>query len=416
VSAQQGVGVAICLDPGQCGFDLRRYDGRVLTLFSPAMPNHVPAFLAASLFLFAHAAGAVDGITPKQILIGQTITLQDGKNDYGTAVLAGVQTYLAAANRQGGVHGRTIVLKTLDDDNRADRAEANARQLLMQDKAFLLFGSIEGGPSTAVMKVAVESHVPFFGPMAGSPTLRRPHQPLVFPVRAEHLEEFRALLDYARKTGSTRVAFVRSDSETGLQHLANVKRLCAESGMELVLDLPFKSETTDVQIDDMVARIGASNAQVVLNHGSPAMYERLVRKAQALRVRATFNAVNSGSAQLARRLGEQARGMVFSQVVPSPWERKSQVTREYQDEYIRQRPGQEFSYGSLEGFLTAKALVTALRLAGPNPTREGFVRSLHAAGGLDLGGGLRARYTPGDHTGLTLVDLAIVTREGQFQH
>lgn len=380
------------------------------------MLQHVSAFLSACLLLLSPAAGAVDGVTPKQILIGQTITLQAGKNDYGTAVLAGVQVFLEAANKQGGVHGRTIVLKTLDDDNRTDRAEANARQLLTQDKAFLLFGSIEGGPSTAVMKVAVESNVPFFGPMAGAPALRRPHQPLVFPVRAEHLEEFRALLDYARRTGNTRVAFVRSDSETGLQHLANVKRLCSEIGLELVLDLPFKSETTDAQVDDMAARISASNAQVVLNHGSPAMYERLVRKAQALRVRAGFSAVNSGSAQLARRLGEQARGMVFSQVVPSPWERKSQITREYQDEFARQRPGQEFSYGSLEGYLTAKALVMALRLAGPNPTREGFVRNLHKAGGLDLGGGLRARYQPGDHAGLTLIDLAIVTREGKFQH
>ena len=380
------------------------------------MLRQLPAFLAASLLLFGPAASAVDGVTPKQIVIGQTITLQGGKNDYGTAVLAGVQAYLDAANKRGGVHGRTIVLKTLDDDNRTDRAEANARQLLTQDKAFLLFGSIEGGPSTAVMKAAVESGVPFFGPMAGSPTLRRPHQPLVFPVRAEHLEEFRALLDYARKTGGTRVAFVRSDSETGLQHLANVKRLCGEMGMELAADLPFKSEMTDAQVDEMAARIGASNVHVVLNHGSPAMYERLIRKAQALRLRATFSAVNSGSTQLARRLGEQARGMVFAQVVPSPWERKSAVTREYQDEFKRQKPGQEFSYGSLEGYVTAKALVMALRLAGPKPTREGFVRNLHAAGVLDLGGGLQARYQPGDHAGLTLVDLAVVTREGKFQH
>ena len=69
-------------------------------------------------------------------------------------------------------------------------------------------------------------------------------------------------------------------------------------------------------------------------------------------------------------------------MVPSPWERKSAITREYQDAFTKQKPGQEFSYGSLEGYLTAKALVMALRLAGPNPTREGFVRNLHAAGAL----------------------------------
>lgn len=372
--------------------------------------------LTACLLSCASAASAADGVTAQEILIGQTITLQGGRNDYGAAVLAGVQTYLQAANKRGGVNGRRIALKTLDDDNRNDQAEANARTLVGQDKVFLLFGAIEGGPSTAVMKVAVESKVPFFGPMAGSPTLRRPHQPMVFPVRAEHREEFRALLDYARKTGITRAAFVRSDSETGLQHLDNVKLACRDLGLELVADLPFKSDITDAQLDQMARRIGTSQAQVVINHGSASIYEKLIRKARAQGVRTTFSAVNSGSAQLANHLGELAHGMVFAQVVPSPWERKSAITREYQEEFRRQKPQEPFSYGSLEGFLTAKALVSALRLAGPNPTRESFVRGLYGARGLDLGDGLRAGYVPGEHTGLTMVDLAIVTREGKFRH
>jgi branched-chain amino acid transport system substrate-binding protein len=380
------------------------------------MLRQVSGLLAACLFFCVPWASAADGVTGGQILVGQSITLQGGKNEYGAAVLAGAQAYFDAVNKRGGVNGRKILLKTLDDDNSTDKAKANALQLVAQDKVFVLFGSIEGGPSTAVMKVASEARVPFFGPMAGSPSLRRPHQPMVFPVRTEHREEFRALLDYARKTGNIRVAFVRADSETGLQHLENVKLACRELGMELVADLPFKSDISDALLQQMATRIGAANAHVVLNHGSAQMYEQLIRKARAQGVRASFSAVNSGSAQLAERLGDLAHGMVFSQVVPSPWERKSGITREYQEEFARQKPGQAFSYGSLEGYLTAKALVGALRLAGPHPTRESFVRGLYSAGGLDLSDGLRAAYAPGEHTGLTLVDLAIVTREGKFRH
>ena len=106
--------------------------------------------------------------------------------------------------------------------------------------------------------------------------------------------------------------------------------------------------------------------------------------------------------------------MVFTQVVPSPWERKTAITREYQEEFARQKPGREFSYGSLEGYVTAKALVEALRLAGPNPTRETFLTGL-ANASLDLNG-LRAVYNKDQHTGLSFVDLAIVTREGTFRH
>ncbi|HEY0823849.1 MAG TPA: ABC transporter substrate-binding protein, partial [Ramlibacter sp.] len=238
------------------------------------------ALVVASALLLAAWAHAEDGVSPGALLIGQTITLQGGRNAYGASVLDGIHAYLRHANAQGGVHGRRVVLKTLDDDNSEARAQANARALVLKDKVFLLFGTIEGGPSTAVMKAAVDLKVPLFGPMAGSPTLRRPHQPLVFPVRSEHRDEFRALLQYARSTGITRAAFVRSDSETGLQHLQNFRAICQELGMELVADLPFKSDVGDAQLDAMAQRIGASGAQVVINHGGSGMYERLIRKAR----------------------------------------------------------------------------------------------------------------------------------------
>lgn len=378
------------------------------------MTRLLPRFVSVCLALTLTGAMAADGVTRSQLLIGQNITLQGGKNDYGTAVQDGIQTYLNLVNGRGGVNGRQIVLKTLDDDNKAAQAEANARQLVEQDKVFILFGSIEGGPSTAVMKAAIDLKVPFFGPIAGSPTLRRPHQPLVFPVRAEHREEFRALLAYGKSVGATRVGFMRSDSETGQQHLANVKLLSQETGMELVADLPFKSDVSDAQIDQMVSQLEKSRAQIVFNHGSPGVYEKLIRKARAKGLSATFYAVNSGSAQMAKHLGPLAHGMVFTQVVPSPWERKTAITREYQEEFGKQKPGREFSYGSLEGYVTAKALVAALRLAGPEPTRESFLAGL-ANASLDLNG-LRAVYTREQHTGLSFVDLAIVTREGTFRH
>ena len=358
---------------------------------------------------------ADNGVTQKQIVIGQSITLQAGKNDYGLAIQDGIKSYIAGINAKGGVNGRQIVLTTLDDDNQPAKAESNARALVEQDKVFILFGSIEGGPSTAVMKAAVDLNVPFFGPMAGSPTLRRPHQPLVFPVRAEHREEFRALMNYSKQTGGTRVAFFRSDSETGQQHLENVKLLCKELGLELVADVPFKSDVTDAQLDAMATQIGNANPHVVFNHGGIGVYERLIRKARAQGLRTNFSAVNSGSAQLAKHLGALAQGMVFSQVVPSPWERKTAMTREYQVTFSQYKPNTDFSYGSMEGFMTAKALVAALKLAGPNPTRTSFVQGLNNAGEIDLDG-MRASYKPGMHTGLSLVELSIVTKDGKFRH
>lgn len=369
------------------------------------------AALALGLLACASAAHAEPGVSAGEIVIGQNITLQGGKSAYGVEVEAGVQTFLDATNRSGGVNGRRIVLRVLDDDNQSSRAEANARQLV-KDGAFILFGSLEGGPSTAVMKAAVELKVPFFGPMAGSPTLRRPHQPLVFPVRAEHREEFRALIRYGASTGLRRVGFLHADSDVGRQHLANVRLAAQEAGVELGTGVPFKADVSDEQLAEMLRAFEAARVDMVINHGSASLYTRLIRLARQTGSRISFMAVNSGSTQMAASLGELAQGMVFAQVMPSPWARKTAITREYQEAFARAHPGRAFSYGSLEGYMTAKALVMALKLAGTQPTRESFVRGL-AGVSFDLGG-ITASYASGQNTGSTFVDLAIVTREGKF--
>lgn len=373
------------------------------------------ASLSATLALFgASPAQSAEGVTPREILIGQNITLEGGKNSYGIAAMDGIQSYLKLVNAKGGVHGRQIVLKTLDDDNKGAKAEANARQLVEKDQVFMLFGSIEGGPSTAVMKVASELSVPFFGPMAGPPTFRKPFQPMVFPVRAEHRDEFRALVAHAKTLGIKKVAFLRVDTDTGLLHLANVKAICKELGMELVAEFPFKPDTTDAQFEKMADELQKTGAQMMFNHGGIGPYEKVIRAARAKGVKTAFYGVNSGSAQMVKKMGEMSHGMIFAQVVPSPWERKTSITREYQEEFSRFKPGQDFSYASLEGYITAKALVAALKLAGPNPTREGFVSALQTAT-LDING-LPVVYDKTNHQGMSFVDLSLVTRESKFRH
>jgi branched-chain amino acid transport system substrate-binding protein len=361
--------------------------------------------------LFRRGHAAEPGVGTGEILVGQSITLQGGKNVYGSEALAGVKAYVEAANRNGGVNGRRIVLRTLDDENSSAKAEANARALVQQG-VFVLFGSIEGGPSTAVMKAAVELGVPFIGPMAGSPGLRLPHQPLVYPVRAEHREEFRALIAQGRRIGLQRVALFHADSDVGREHLANVQKLASEHSMAFGGGLPFKGDITDAQLAEAVARLTAQRVDLVINHGSAALYGRLIRTARAAGSRTTFWGVNSGSTPLAAELGPLAQGMVFAQIVPNPNSGKTALVREYQERMGRAAPGQSYSYGSLEGYMTAKALAAALRAAGASPTRASLVAALERFE-TDLGG-LTLRWRKGEHTGCSFVDLALVGRDGRF--
>ncbi|MCA3242825.1 MAG: ABC transporter substrate-binding protein [Rubrivivax sp.] len=359
-------------------------------------------------------ADTVPGLAADSITLGQSIALQSGKNAYATEAQAGIVACLNDANRRGGVFGRRVTLKTLDDDNNAGKAEAHARTLADAD-VFAFFGSLEGGPSMAVLKVAVERGIPFIGPMAGSPGLRRPHQRLVFPVRAEHREEFRALLQQGHRVGLKKAALMHADSDTGREHLGNVERLCKEIGIGFGGGLQFRNDIDDAGLRQLNREAAERGVDLVFNHGSAGVYEKLIRSARASGSRTVFWGVNSGSTPLARSLGDLAHGMVFAQIVPNPLSGKTALAREYQlrmAEAASNGAPPVLGYGGLEGFMTAKALLVALRAAGPAPTRE---RLVAAAEGVNSNlGGVSLRWQSGNHTGSAFVDLALVGRDGRF--
>ena len=367
----------------------------------------------AALASAASGLAAEPGVSENEIVLGMNQSLNGGKNAYGVAAAQGMKLYFDNLNAAGGIGGRKIVQRVLDDEDKAATAEANARKLV-EGGAFILFSSIDGGPSTAVMKVANELKVPFFGPMAGPPILRKPHQPLVFPVRAEHKDEFRSLMNWGKNTGIKTAGFLHADTDVGRMHLENVKLAAKDLGLEVVLALPFKGDITDAQIDEMAKAIAAKQPGMFLNHGSAGLYQKLITKAKAAGASSTFMGVNSGSSQIAKGLGPLAQTMVFAQVVPSPFERKREITREYQDAARRADPKAEFSYGALEGYLTAKALAMALKETGKQLTRANLVKTLENAR-YDLGG-MTVQFAPGDHTGSRFVDLSIVSRDGRFLH
>ena len=100
--------------------------------------------------------------------------------------------------------------------------------------------------------------------------------------------------------------------------------------------------------------------------------------------------------------------------MPNPLERKHADVREYQEAMKLAGLESELSYGSLEGYLTAKTLVMALRATGRDLSRAAFIRTLESLR-VEVAG-MTVQYQPGNHAGSTFVDLAIVGRDGRFVH
>jgi len=363
--------------------------------------------LVAGLALLAPAAALA------QIRVGQTIDLSGSTSEHGKAVLSGIRAYLDPLNAAGGIDGRRIELITLDDGGKADAAANNTRALIERDKVVAVFSGIEGGPCVASMRVAVELGVPLLACAAGSPDFRDPFNRYVFPLRAAHLTEFEAITKLAKQFGRARLAFMYSDSDTGRKHLANLKRVAQAEGAEVVAEIVLKSGADAPAAKLMAEQIVASRAQAVLNHGAYSTYAAIYTEVRNLDPAIQFYAVNSGAQQMVRLLGPSARGIVFTQVVPFPTSVAPPVVGDYRAAMKQHAPNEELTFSSLEGYLNARLLVAALRLAGRNPTPEGIVTSLERAGRVDLGGFV-VRYSPTSHDGSTFVDTVFAKRDGKF--
>ena len=72
----------------------------------------------------ATLAGA-QGVTDTQVVLGQSVALTGPAQQLGLDMQLGASLYFNQVNRAGGVNGRKIVLKTLDDGYEATRAAEN---------------------------------------------------------------------------------------------------------------------------------------------------------------------------------------------------------------------------------------------------------------------------------------------------
>jgi ABC-type branched-subunit amino acid transport system substrate-binding protein len=120
---------------------------------------------------------------------------------------------------------------------------------------------------------------------------------------------------------------------------------------------------------------------------------------------------NNASGGFIKSLGENARGVIVSQVFPQSL--NFLLVKEASD-MARAKGVSEVSPAMLEGYAAAKVLVEALRRTGSKPTRERIQAAMEGMSKFDLGG-LEVSYSSKDHTGLDFSDLSIITAAGKFR-
>jgi ABC-type branched-subunit amino acid transport system substrate-binding protein len=368
----------------------------------------------AALMVAATPAFAEDGVSADKIIFGQAAALDGPASALGQGMKLGLDAAFAEANKAGGVKGRKLELKSVDDGYEPTKSIEAVKKLLGEDKVFALAGAVGTPTAAATLPIATAAGAPFIGAFTGVESLRDPYKPLVVNVRASYYEETEAMVEHLTKDlGASKIAIMYQDDAFGQAGLAGVKKALEKRKMELAAEGTFERNTTAVKGALLTIKKAEPDAVIMISPYKPAA--EFIKLAKQIKLAATFvNISFVGSDALAKELGSAGAGTVVTQVVPFPRDASVPVVARYQAALKAVGAEAEPSFVSLEGYLVGRTIVAALEKIDGEPTRQAFVEAVQKSGGFDLGG-VKLAYSATSNRGSDQVFLTVIQSDGTFK-
>ena len=368
----------------------------------------------ALALLLASPVAAQEAPASDTITFAQIAALSGPASALGTGMRDGISAAFAEANAAGGVGGLMLALDSLDDGYEPDQSVAQLEKVLADTSHIALIGPVGTPTNQAMVPMAATAGLPVIGPFTGAGFLRDPALTHVFNLRASYGAETEAWMTHlVDDLGMTKIAILYQDDGFGRAGLDGAKAALERRGMTLVAEGTYVRNTTAVKSALLDIRKAEPEAVVMVGAYKPVA--EFVRLSRQLKFEPTFvNISFVGSGALAAELGADGAGVIVSQVVPLPWDTSVPVVVDYQKALAAHAPDAKFDFVSLEGYLVGRLAIEALKAAGPNPTRETYLKALQGLTTLDLNG-LGLQYGAGDNQGSDAVFLTRITPEGGFQ-
>ena len=356
---------------------------------------------------------AEDGVFKDKILFGQVAALNGPAQALGQDMREGLLAAFEEANRAGGVNGRKLELKSIDDSYEPEKTIEATHKAIKEDKVFALVGAVGTPTSKAGQPIATTAKVPFIGPFTGAEFLRNPFNRYIVNIRSSYFQETEAWIEHlTTDLGITKIAILYQDDAFGLAGLAGVKKAMAKRNMSLVAEGTFKRNTTAIKSALLEIMKGQPEAVVTVGPYKP--IAEFIKLARQLKVDATFVAISFvGSNSLAQELGNQGAGVVVSQVVPFPRDKSLPVVTSYQAALTAVNPNAKPGFVSLEGYLVGQLVVEALKRVQGDLTREAFLDAIDSAP-FDLGG-VRLSFSATQNQGSNQVYFTVLQADGSFR-
>ena len=350
--------------------------------------------LVASLALGVTAAiagtarGAADpGVTADSILLGGTAPLSGPASQYAS-IARGADAYFKYVNARGGINGRKITYKYVDDGYNPAQSVPVTRQLVEQDKVFAVFNSLGTVHNVAVRPYLNSMKVPQLFVASGATTWGRDYAeyPYTIGFQPSYQAEGWVYGKYLARTapGAT-VAVLFQNDDYGKDLLGGLKRGLQRSKVKVIAAQPY--EVTSPDVSSQIAKLKSSGADTLAIFATPTFAIQAYQFANKLGwkpKRIINNAVASASTsmQIASSAGQNklVNGTVSIQFLKDPTDpqwKNDPAMKLYRRILTQYAPGANVNDPlHVYGMASAWTAADALKKAGKDLTRASLIKVL----------------------------------------
>ena len=355
------------------------------------------------------------GITKDQILLGSTNPLSGPAAAYGTIDKA-MDAYFHYVNDQGGVNGRKISFKYLDDAYNPAQTVPLTKQLVEQDQVFAMFGGLGTQDQTSVRDYLNQKKVPQAFVATGATTFSAEYKkyPWTWGWQPTYQGESLIYAQYVLKnTPSAKIGVIYQNDDYGQDYLAGLQKGLG-SNASMIVD----KENNDVGAPDLssqILKLKASGADTFFVFETPSPAIKAIVTAYKVGWHPTIY-LNSVSAPIPYvQAAQKAAGdpkavdgilsVSYLKDAIDPAQQSDKGVQLYKQVMQKYYPdGKVEDAFNFYGMAVAWSTVDVLKKAGQNPTRKSLADAINSMNETDnpfLYPGVVAKNTSSDHYTIT---------------
>lgn len=326
----------------------------------------------------AVAQTGAPGVTQDTIVIGQLGPLTGPNFTFGALVMDGADMVFNQVNERGGIHGRRIRTVREDDQCSPQQALSAIKKLVTDHKVFAINGGGCSNATLAQRPYVEETGVPFMVFSATNDKITVPVAKPIFRVVMRASEEGAIQARFVESMPTAkRVAVVSQRDAWGVAKYEGFMTEAKRLGLQIVADEEMTVDTPDATAQALKLTQARPDVIVTLLYPKPTVtFLRSAHQYGLTKLPMIGHSSVSDLLDLEQKLGLRGALDNFYTISLTKVAPTDPGAADMRTKFRSYFPSTEFTQYAMWGIASAEVIVEALRRAGPNLTREGYLSAL----------------------------------------